>query len=507
MNDRISRRVFLAGSLTLGACGRTTRAGGDRGWTGGIVGASHQTGHLLRQGMTGPPVQAETADVIVAGGGMSGLIAALRLKQAGRRVKVIELEANVGGNASSSRNATSAYPWGAHYVPVPSEDMTDVCALLAELGLGKPGAWKEETLCHDPSERLWIRGHWQDGLVPSYGISAEERQQIERFFARMETYKSRRGSDNKRAFAIPVDHSSRDPEFTTLDAITMAEWLQREGFTSPELLWHINYGCRDDYGAGISLVSAWAGIHYFASRDSQELFTWPEGNGWIVNRLREQLDGDILTGHLVTRLTPDGRVEAIEASTGKRLAWQADAIVCAAPRFIAKHLVPELATSPAPDYSPWMVANLTLTGPISETWDNVLRDSRALGYVVATHQSLYPAQGPTVITYYQPLDHLPPPAAREEALKTSYESWCESILTDLERPHPDLRDHLTHLDIWLWGHAMSRPLPGVIHGETRARMRETLGKIHFAHSDMSGLSIFEEACHWGHEASRTILSV
>ncbi|BCU77043.1 FAD-dependent oxidoreductase [Luteolibacter sp. LG18] len=507
MNNRFSRRAFLAGSLALGACGRSSRTSGGNGWTGGIVGASHQTGHLLRQAMTGPPVQAETADVIVAGGGMSGLIAALRLKQAGRRVKVIELDANIGGNATSGRNTTSAYPWGAHYVPVPSADMTDVCTLLAELGLGRPGAWKEETFCHDPSERLWIRGHWQDGIVPSYGISPDDRQQIERFFALMETYKSRRGSDGKRAFAIPVEHSSRDPEFTAFDGITMAEWLKREDFTSSELLWHIDYGCRDDYGAGIALVSAWAGIHYFAARDSQELFTWPEGNGWIVNRLREQLDGDILTGHLVTRLTPDGRVEAIEAATGTRRAWQAKDIVCAAPRFIAKHLIPELASSPVPDYSPWMVANLTLRQPLSETWDNVLRDSPALGYVVATHQSLYPAQGPTVITYYQPLDHLSPAEARKEALETSYADWCEGILDDLERPHPEIRDHLTHLDVWLWGHAMARPLPGVIHGEARARMRDPLGRIRFAHSDMSGLSIFEEACHWGNEAARGILAV
>jgi hypothetical protein len=37
-------------------------------------------------------------------------------------------------------------------------------------------------------------------------------------------------------------------------------------------------------------------------------------------------------------------------------------------------------------------------------------------------------------------------------------------------------------------------------------MNQPLGKIRFAHSDMSGLSLFEEACHWGHEAARSILS-
>jgi hypothetical protein len=38
------------------------------------------------------------------------------------------------------------------------------------------------------------------------------------------------------------------------------------GLTDPHLRWYLDYCCRDDYGAGIATVSAWAGIHYFASR-------------------------------------------------------------------------------------------------------------------------------------------------------------------------------------------------------------------------------------------------
>lgn len=503
-----SRRSFLASTLAVplafDACRRNSSSA--QPWTGGIVGASHRIGHLLRSANHGPATIPESADVVVVGGGIAGLIAALRLKQADRKVLILELEAEVGGNSMSGRNATSAYPWGAHYVPVPAADMTDICALLEEFGLGRPAAWNEETLCHDPNERLWIRGHWQDGLVPAYGITADDRRQIERFFARMDHYKNQRGSDGKRAFTIPVDHSSRDSEFVALDQFTMAAWLEREGFTSKDLLWHIDYGCRDDYGAGIEVVSAWAGIHYFASRDSNEVFTWPEGNGWIVQQLRKRLEGCFLTGHLATRMTPDGRVEAINAVTQQRRAWQANHIVCAAPRFIARHLIAELAATPVPCYSPWVVANLTLREPVSEAWDNVLRESASLGYIVATHQSLTPAQGPTVITWYRPLDDLPPAKAREEALRRSYDDWCDIIVADLERPHPEIRQLISHLDVWLWGHAMARPVPGTIFGAAREKMRAPAGKIHFAHSDMSGLSIIEEACHWGNQAARAILS-
>ena len=503
MNKPFSRRVFLAGSLALTACRPSFAA---RTWTGGIVGASHSFGHLLREAPRAAALTAETADVIIVGGGMSGLIAALRLKQAGRQVKVIELEKEVGGNASSSRNSTSAFPWGAHYVPVPSAEMTDVCALLKEFGLGGPGDWKEESLCHDPNERLWYRGRWQDGLMPSYGLDDTAKDEVLRFFARMEDFKKLHGNDGRRAFAIPVDQSSKDSDITALDSLTMAEWMRRENFHHPDLLWHVDYGCRDDYGAGIQVVSAWAGIHYYASRDSADVFTWPEGNGWLVARLRERLAGCLIPGHLVTRITPEGRVEAVAEKSLQARAWQAEAVVCAIPRFIAKRLIPGLEKTFAPAYAPWMVANLTVSKPVSNTWDNAFRDSLSLGYVVATHQSLRPESGPTVITYYQPLDHLPPAEARKEALAKSYDAWCRDILADLSVPHPDLEANLTHLDVWLWGHAMALPVPGRIHGPERAAMALPHGKIHFANSDMSGLSLFEEACHWGHQAARSILA-
>lgn len=502
MNKRITRRGFLAASLALGACkGKSNSIS----WSGSIVGASHSFGHLLRQAPQAAALSAEAADVIIVGGGISGLIAALRLKQAGRRVLVLELENQVGGNASSGQNAVSAYPFGAHYIPVPSEEMTDVCDLLAEFGLGRPGAWNEEALCHDPNERLWYRGRWHDGLLPSYGLNAAAREEIQRFYARMEEFRRHRGQDGKRAFTLPVEACSTDPAITSLDSITMEKWLDEEGFHHPDLRWHIDYGCRDDYGVGIQTVSAWAGIHYHASRQSPEVFTWPEGNGWMVQQLRQRLEGCLLPAHLVTRITPEGRIEAVSSQSVPR-AWQAQAVVCATPRFIANRLIPGLEQAHSPTYAPWMVANLTLSQPLSPVWDNVIHGGQSLGYVVATHQNLNPSLDRTVITYYQPLDHLSPAKARQEALGKSYEAWCQQILSELSGPHPRLRDNLTHLDVWLWGHAMAIPAPGFIQGPDRLAMHHPIGKIHFAHSDMSGLSLFEEACHWGNQSARSILS-
>lgn len=497
-----TRRGFLGTGLALGGCRPTARR-----WTGGIVGASHGVGHLLRDRSFVSPAATEPADVLVVGGGMSGLIAAWRLQQGGRRVLVLELESEVGGNAASGRNAVSAHPWGAHYVPVPSADMTDVCSLFAELGLGTPGAWKEEFLCHDPDERLWRRGRWQEGLVPTYGVNPDDRDQLARFHGRMEEFKSRRGRDGRRAFCLPAAQCSQDAEFADLDSLTMAAWLDREGFTSPEVRWLVDYSCRDDYGAGLEVVSAWAGVHYFASRETEDVITWPEGNGWIVNQLRTRLGTALRPGHLVTEITPDGAVTALDVATRQMKRWQADAVVCAAPRFIAQRLIPGLPPVAGLEYSPWMVANLTLRRDLSAVWDNVLHHSRSLGYVVATHQDLRPRTpaSPTVVTYYRPLDDLAPPAARQQALARSYDDWCQMILDDLRGPHPRLEADLQHLEVWLWGHGMVRPTPGLMFGPVLPAMRQPHGRIVFAHTDLSGFSVFEEACHWGHEAARRLL--
>jgi hypothetical protein len=124
---------------------------------------------------------------------------------------------------------------------------------------------------------------------------------------------------------------------------------------------------------------------------------------------------------------------------------------------------------------------------------------------VATHQKPCPVPRQTVVTYYQPLDEDEPALARQKALARPYDEWCELILDDLGQAHPDVLQHITHLDLWLWGHAMVRPVPGFIWGPARARMQSPLGNLLFAHSDLSGIAIFEEAYTRGVRAADTLL--
>jgi hypothetical protein len=156
-----------------------------------------------------------------------------------------------------------------------------------------------------------------------------------------------------------------------------------------------------------------------------------------------------------------------------------------------------------------MVANLTLRDrpqgrgfPLA--WDNVLYDSPSLGYVVATHQSGQD-YGPTVFTYYLPLLDDDPRQARERLLRTPHPEWVDRILADLGRAHPGLRDLVERVDVYLWGHAMVRPRPGFLWSEALAASARPMGSIHFAHTDLSGIALFEEAQYWGIRAAEGVM--
>jgi hypothetical protein len=177
-------------------------------------------------------------------------------------------------------------------------------------------------------------------------------------------------------------------------------------------------------------------------------------------------------------------------------------LIWAAPLFLIPHVFaaprPEwLAGIKSAEYAPWVVANLTLSSapqtragqPLA--WDNVLHDSAALGYVVATHQQLRYAPGPTVITWYRALQEESP--SHQRRLLMGRDEWASEVLADLSRPHPEIRELTTRIDIHRHAHAMIRPLPGRLWNGARSSFESGRPGIQFAHADVSGLSLFEEA--------------
>lgn len=539
-----SRRAFLAASATapwaLAACHPTQTS--PNTVSGGFVGTHPERGHLLRQASgraPNNPVLRRTR-ILIAGAGVAGLAAARALRLRGMHdFVVLDLEDQAGGNARSTQLGGLPCPLGAHYLPVPGPQAHEVQDLLEELGLRQriSGRWQydERHLCHSPQERLFLHGAWQEGLLPLAGVGPATLQQYQRFADEVQRLRQ------QSAWALPASRSRFDAVQTPLLRITFAAYLNQKGWDDPYLQWYLDYCCRDDFGAGLGRVSAWAGLHYFASRhgfkaphrqvgglaiapdDAEQdgVLTWPEGNAWLTTRLAQALGERLQTGHIITHIRQDkhhAEVVAIDHRSGASALWQAEQVIVALPIFVAHRIIEKpspllAAAAQGLRYAPWMVSNLRLSSPLfpgegaAPSWDNVIYASKGLGYVNANHQNLVAVPQATVLTHYRALGDAP--QARAQLLGSTWEALKNQVLAELSPVHPDLPYKLQELQITRYGHAMAIPAPGSFGAWDWVGLDKKPsppppvapphdGRLHFAHSDWAGYSVFEEAFVMGH---------
>ena len=531
-NRREILTAFLGVPVAIAACRRSAT---PKFPDGEIVGASDVFGHRVRDGLRiDVPSDAWTdIPLVIVGGGVAGLTAAWRLQKSGfSDFALIEIESAPGGTSRSGSNRFISYPWGAHYIPTPMKENTALVSLLNDMGViegadkdGEP-LIHEQFLCRDPEERVFYKGRWYEGLYLHAGATDDDQQQFDKFNAEVSRWISWRDARGRRAFTIPVSACSDDAEVTALDRISIEEWLNERGLNSPRLRWWIDYACRDDYGMTLEQTSAWAGLFYFCSRvvkpgvESQSLITWPEGNGRLVNHLFENSKARVQLDRAVVEVNPtsDGvDVITIDREGRNPRGFHARRVIFAAPQFMARYVIRPYRDNPPPHiaefhFGSWMVANLTLRDRPKQSqrdfplaWDNVLYESPSLGYVVATHQRGLD-RGPTVLTYYYPLCDENERDARTRLLETDWRGWADVALTDLSRAHPDIRELVERLDVMRWGHAMIRPRTGFMWGQARREAAKPFRSIHFGHSELSGVALFEEAFDHGLRAADEVLA-
>ena len=175
----MNRRQFLGLSIAA-LIGLSQKS--ERPIAGSFVNDSFQAGHLLRDHASFPaPKQIEKVPVVIVGGGIAGLSAAWRLRKRGfTDFVLLEMNESAGGNARWGENEITAYPWAAHYVPVPGPKAIYVRELFEDLGVLQDGQWNERYLCFSPQERLFLYGRWQEGIEPAIGLKPKDREQFQR---------------------------------------------------------------------------------------------------------------------------------------------------------------------------------------------------------------------------------------------------------------------------------------------------------------------------------------
>jgi hypothetical protein len=115
---------------------------------------------------------------------------------------------------------------------------------------------------------------------------------------------------------------------------------------------------------------------------------------------------------------------------------------------------------------------------------------------------------PTVLTWYRALGD--EPNGRAQLLARPWQSWRDEVLDDLSVPHPDVRARTLRVDVARYGHAMVVPVPGLRASAALAALRRPQPglwrRVHLAHSDLSGYSIFEEAFTHGYRVGQQVLA-
>ncbi|MEO8935970.1 MAG: NAD(P)-binding protein [Burkholderiaceae bacterium] len=558
----MKRRSFLLGSGAAGIAA-TTAAGFWR-WqeiAPRVLYPGRDIGHRLRdlKPSDWPAPSAEyTTDVAIVGSGIAGLTAAWRLAREGHTRFALVTGPETHGNAASGSitigDERLRYPTGAHYLPLPSMESMHVRTMLADFGVILDGAntmtptYDERVVVHAPDERLFRDGRWQEGLVPGEGASDDpqttrlsakrvpvaEGSAIDRFFRYIDIVREAKGVDGRKAFAIPIAFASADPQWTALDGIPFAAWLARERYDDPALLWYLDYCCRDDYGANAADVSAWAGLHYFAARNGQArnadrgaVLTWPEG----LDAMAGFLDGGAFKPQkgraaplrfdgtaLSIRETGNGVDVLCATFNGTGIATyviHAKRVISAMPLFVARHVVASLVGErhAATHVAPWLVANFAMNRCPEEAegatlaWDNVLFGSGGLGYVVSTHQQIRVApSASTVFTAYRTMADRSPDDARRWMDRASASEIGTLASEELRKVYGwRFAPCVERVDITMRGHAMASPTPGTLLDPTLRALRDSDGRVLYAHADLSGYSVFEEAAWWGWRAAERIL--
>ncbi len=189
------------------------------------------------------------------------------------------------------------------------------------------------------------------------------------------------------------------------------------------------------------------------------------------------------------------------------------------PLFVAKHVVASLAVdgfdprASPPRVAPWVVANVVLNRHPEEAdgvplaWDNVLYGSDGLGYVDATHQAIRVAPPEaTVFTTYRAFGDGDADAARAWLDRATPAELGTIALDELRQVYGwRLAPCVERVDVTVRGHAMASPAPGTLADAGLRALRDVDGPILFAHADLSGYSVFEEAAWWGWKAAERLL--
>jgi hypothetical protein len=80
------------------------------------------------------------------------------------------------------------------------------------------------------------------------------------------------------------------------------------------------------------------------------------------------------------------------------------------------------------------------------------------------------------------------------------------IIEDLAKAHYGIDEYISSIEIYRRGHGMISPVKGFLFSKEKEKLKQNINQqLYFAHSDLSGISIFEEAFYQGLDTADEVM--
>jgi Flavin containing amine oxidoreductase len=469
-------KTVLLGATAAGLpAGRAGSAGAAAPLPKQLRGEHFETCHAVRDGTKLPTADVSaTHDVVIVGGGPSGLTAAHQLRDLD--LLLLEKEDALGGNCILDEwEGVRLSTGGAFY----TESEGDLVSFFKEIGAEGMKVHGGDSLVVDGAPYTDFFGDGAQRLP----FPQKARDDFQR--ARRDLLKLLRTRPEDELDRIPFSRllEPYDPLVTRFwDRFGPSNWGGRASETSGFI------GCEAYLWAGGSDDPRW---------------TFPGGMAGgaaaLEKWLRPRLGDRLVTSAAVYGVAIEGKSAVVHyVKDGAPAAVRARAVVMATPKFYASHVVSGLPDGQweamrATEYAPYPVFNVCLrsAGP-EPAYDNWFLDAPFTDFIPA-EWVLYAGHGPrerkTALTVYHPL----PQARRADLLDDARVlEMADEVAATLERHFPGTLDKIAEIRVFRRGHPMYVSTPG--RRSVAAAAARPFGPLLFANTDsLAGVSSFSGA--------------
>jgi monoamine oxidase len=461
----------------------------------------------------------ESADVVVVGGGMSGLATAYLLSKRGIKPVVLEQAERFGGNSKGESWSGIDYSIGAAYF-VPPDPGSPLDRFYKDLQVGPRRFYRVVKQSEEP---VMLRGRLVHGFWDGRGADRRRAQQ----FRKLERYlKQVADGDGEIYPEIPTDDPAMMKRLKALDGVSFREQLERKvGSLIPHIETALEHYCWSSFGGSMSELSAAAGLNFLAG-EIDTIHAAPGGNAAIAERILSKLADSLPLQHLragcmvlKVKVTDDGTVLIVYQDERQALRTiRARRVVMSCPKFIAARILDGIeddrrAAIQQLRYRGYLVCNVLIDRPfdrrkVREFFDCFLLANGELPPGTVMEQALdhkatdvilanfaRPSARQTVLTFYRafPFDGARPLLLDEGAhdrFAREFKAQVADLLPPLGFGDADVKDYR----LARWGHPLPLAAAGLLAGGVVESLRRPMqDKVFFVEQDNWAVPAIETA--------------